>query len=99
MANSVILGQHAIHNGPIAKLISFCPHGCTYVRPVVSFGPIGGRSMRTLREWRDIRGISYRDLAERAGVARWTVTRIESGRFSRINWSTMQSLVEALGVE
>ena len=55
--------------------------------------------MRTLREWRDIRGISYRDLAERAGVARWTVTRIESGRFSRINWSTMQSIVDALGVE
>jgi myo-inositol-1-phosphate synthase len=55
--------------------------------------------MRSLREWREERGISYRELAERAGVARWTVTRIESGRFSRVNWSTMQSIVEALGVD
>jgi myo-inositol-1-phosphate synthase len=54
--------------------------------------------MRTLREWREVRGISYRELAERAGVARWTVTRIENGQFSRVNRSTMQSLVDALGV-
>jgi myo-inositol-1-phosphate synthase len=55
--------------------------------------------MKTLREWREARGISYRELADRAGVARWTVTRIENGRFSRVNQSTMQSLVGALGVE
>jgi myo-inositol-1-phosphate synthase len=54
--------------------------------------------MRTLREWREVRGISYRELAERAGVARWTVTRIENGQFSRVNRSTMQSLVDALGI-
>ena len=55
--------------------------------------------MRTLREWREARGMSYRELAERAGVARWTVTRIESGRAQRVNRSTVQCLTTALGVE
>lgn len=55
--------------------------------------------MKSLREWRETRGISYRELAERAGVARWTVTRLESGRFSRVNWSTVRSIADALGVE
>jgi myo-inositol-1-phosphate synthase len=61
--------------------------------------PNGRPTVKTLREWRETRGISYRELAERAGVARWTVTRIESGRFSRVNRTTMRSIVDALGVE
>src|SRR5215216_3975769 len=72
---------------------------CTSIRPLLRFWPNGGPAMKTLREWREVRGISYRELSERAGVARWTVTRIENGQFSRVNWTTMQSLVEALGVE
>jgi len=55
--------------------------------------------MRTLREWRAARGISYRELAERAGVARWTVGRIENGQAQRVNRSTVQSLATALGVK
>jgi len=54
--------------------------------------------VKTLREWRDARGISYRTLAEMAGVARWTVTRIESGRAQRVNNSTMQAVAAAIGV-
>jgi myo-inositol-1-phosphate synthase len=54
---------------------------------------------RSLREWREAKGISYRELADLAGVARWTVTRIEGGRFSRVNRSTVQSLAGALGVD
>ena len=54
--------------------------------------------MRTLRAWREQRGWSYRQLAEEAGVARWTVTRIEGGHAKRINRSTMQALAGALGV-
>jgi myo-inositol-1-phosphate synthase len=49
--------------------------------------------------WREERGLSYRELAQRAGVARWTVTRIEGGLAKRINRSTMQSLAGALAVE
>ena len=55
--------------------------------------------MKTLREWREERGLSYRDLATRAGVARWTVTRIENGQSRRINRSTIQCLATALEVE
>ena len=55
--------------------------------------------MKNLREWRQARGYSYRELAERAGVARWTVGRIEGGHAKRINQSTMRSLAEALAVD
>jgi myo-inositol-1-phosphate synthase len=55
--------------------------------------------MRTLRQWRETRGLSYRELAHRAGVARWTVTRIESGRAKRVNRSTVACLAGALDVD
>ena len=55
--------------------------------------------MQSLRAWREERGMSYRELAETAGVARWTVTRIEGGQARRINRSTMRSLAAALGVD
>jgi myo-inositol-1-phosphate synthase len=55
--------------------------------------------MKALRAWREERGLSYRQLAERAGVARWTVTRIEGGRSKRINPSTILSLATALDVD
>jgi len=35
-----------------------------------------------LREWRDRRGYSVRELAKRAGVAYVTVSRIENGHMS-----------------
>lgn len=55
--------------------------------------------MKSLRAWREDRGMSYRELAQSAGVARWTVTRIEGGRAKRINRSTMHSLAAALDLE
>ena len=55
--------------------------------------------MKTLREWRALRNLSYRQLAQRAGVARWTVTRIDSGRGTRINRSTMLAIAAALAVD
>ena len=54
--------------------------------------------MRTLREWREFHGLSYRQLAQLAGVARWTVTRIEAGHARRVNRSTMLRLAGALGI-
>ena len=55
--------------------------------------------MRTLREWREVRGISYRDLAQRAGVARGTITRIEGGLAQRVNRGTVIAIAAALGIE
>ncbi len=58
-----------------------------------------GFVVKTLREWRENRGWSYRELAAQAGVARWTVTRIEGGKAQRINRSTMLCLAAALSVD
>lgn len=54
--------------------------------------------MKSLRAWRQDKGWSYRELADRAGVARWTVTRIERGLAQRVNRTTIQALATALDV-
>ena len=55
--------------------------------------------MRSLHEWREVRGMSYRDLAQKAGVARGTVTRIEVGQARRVNRSTVAAIAAALGTD
>lgn len=51
-----------------------------------------------LRRWREKRGYSVRELAERAGVGFVTVSRIENGRLSP-TVAMLQKLAKALRVE
>lgn len=51
-----------------------------------------------LREWRDRRGLSIRQLADRAGVTFSTVHRIEAGRLSP-TVAMLEKLAKALGVD
>lgn len=53
--------------------------------------------MVRVREWRERRGMSYRVLAERAGIALSTLYRIESGKASP-TVDMLAKLAEALGV-
>ena len=50
-----------------------------------------------VREWRERRGLSYRELAERAGVALSTLYRIESGAASP-TVTMLETLAGALAV-
>ena len=50
-----------------------------------------------LREWREKRGYSVRELAERAGVSYVTVVRIEGGKFSP-TVALLEKLAKALGI-
>ena len=51
-----------------------------------------------LREWRERRGLSVRQLAERAGVAFATVHRIEVERMSP-TVALLEKLAEALAID
>lgn len=51
-----------------------------------------------VREWREQRGITYRELAERAGIALSTLYRIESGAASP-TVVMLEKLGRALGVD
>ena len=50
-----------------------------------------------LREWRERRGLSLRDLAERAGVSFVTVSRIENDRLSP-TVQLLEKLAKALNI-
>ena len=54
--------------------------------------------MKTLREWRQERMMSTRDLAKAAGISDKTLIQVERGR-QRPQWRTMRSLCETLGVQ
>jgi transcriptional regulator with XRE-family HTH domain len=51
-----------------------------------------------LRYWRERRGLSTRDLGERAGVQFSTVHRIEAGRMSP-TVAMLEKLAKALGID
>lgn len=50
-----------------------------------------------LRSWRDRRGLSLHELADKAGVSYVTIARIESERMSP-TVSTLEKLAQALGI-
>lgn len=54
--------------------------------------------VRTLRQWRILKGYSAGQLAKAAGITKSAVLRVESGK-SRGNPSTWHALARALGVE
>jgi transcriptional regulator with XRE-family HTH domain len=56
------------------------------------------RVMARLRALRINRGLSQEQLAERAGVARYTLTRLETGKAKRVHPSTRLKIAAALGV-
>jgi transcriptional regulator with XRE-family HTH domain len=51
-----------------------------------------------LREAREARGWSQVKLAERAGVTRATVSRIETGKVASLDLEVFEKLADALGV-
>jgi transcriptional regulator with XRE-family HTH domain len=52
-----------------------------------------------VRELREARGWSQRDLAERAGVRQATVHQLEAGKTSRVDLDTLARLANAFGVD
>ena len=52
-----------------------------------------------MREHRERAGLSQAELAELAGVRQATISGIESGRTSRIDFAVLDALCGALGVE
>jgi|tagenome__1003787_1003787.scaffolds.fasta_scaffold19675137_1 transcriptional regulator with XRE-family HTH domain len=56
------------------------------------------RVMARLRALRINRGLSQEQLAARAGVARYTLTRLETGKAKRVHPSTRLKIAAALGV-
>jgi transcriptional regulator with XRE-family HTH domain len=52
-----------------------------------------------VRELRETLGLTQAELAERAGVRRATVNRIENARVTAIDLTVLESLAKALGVE
>ena len=57
-----------------------------------------GSMQLRLRELREARFLSQQDLATKAGIARTTVTRLETAQ-RQPTWQTLQRLAAALGVE
>lgn len=53
--------------------------------------------MKTLREWRQDRMLSMRDLERESGVSLKTINELEHGR-QRPQWRTMRALCTALGI-
>ena len=52
-----------------------------------------------VRELREALGLTQAELAERAGVRRATVNRIENARVTAIDLEVLEKLADALGVE
>ncbi len=52
----------------------------------------------TLREWREAYGATQAQLADEAGVAQSTISRLELGKQREIGDSTLSSLADALGI-
>jgi transcriptional regulator with XRE-family HTH domain len=56
------------------------------------------RRLGRLRDVRESKFLSQQELAERAGLSRVAITRLESGQVSA-QYATIRKLAEALGVE
>ncbi len=52
----------------------------------------------SLRQWREVRALSQRDLARLAGVNQVTIARLEKGRVRRPSFAVRQRIAQALGV-
>ena len=55
-----------------------------------------GERTAYIREWRQARFLSQRQLADRAGVSRETIINVEAGKPLRV--TTLQRLAAALGL-
>jgi len=55
--------------------------------------------MPSLRELRERKFLSQRDLAKAAGVSRFTIGELEGGKSRPRRWITIRKLAKALGVE
>ena len=56
------------------------------------------RRLGRLREVRESKFLSQQEMADRAGLSRVAITRLESGQVSA-QYATIRKLAEALGVE
>ena len=54
---------------------------------------------KTLKEWRNERGMSQEDLARKLKVSAWTVGRYESEGFKSAKFETVVNIAKELGVE
>ncbi|MEP6495550.1 MAG: helix-turn-helix transcriptional regulator [bacterium] len=52
-----------------------------------------------VRELREAKGLTQAELAERAHIRRATVNRIENGKVSGVDFSTLEALALALAVD
>lgn len=54
---------------------------------------------KTLKEWRNERGLSQEELARRLNVSTWTVSRYESEGFKNAKFETVINITKVLDVE
>ncbi len=59
---------------------------------------IDEKQVRTLRQWRDLRFMTQDELAERSGLSKHTILRLEAGRH-RPTARTIKGLMGALDVD
>lgn len=64
--------------------------------PTDAYVRLIGHLANNLRHWRSQRHLSMRRLAERSGVGRDTISRLESGRFSDPSLGELLRLQDAL---
>jgi DNA-binding XRE family transcriptional regulator len=55
--------------------------------------------MSKLKQYREQKCISQRDLAEKASVTQQTIHSIETGKVEKPNWVTLRKLAIALEIE
>src|SRR4051812_2347950 len=56
------------------------------------------KGVKTLEQWRLLRGLSQRELAEKAKVDNGLISLIESGKRNSFRPKTMKAIADALGV-
>ena len=54
---------------------------------------------KTLKEWRNERGMSQEELARKLKVSTWTVGRYESEGFKSAKFETVMKIVDVLDIE
>ena len=57
-----------------------------------------GQTTKTLEQWRLLRGLSQRELADKAGVDNGLISLIESGKRTTFRPKTMKAIADALSV-
>src|SRR5215813_9494411 len=86
-----------------AYLIHRHPKSCTTLERVTQKGYIPVKMISLLpdaiRVWRKERELSQTKLAEKAGISRATVSRMELGESGSTTFDTLNSLARALGVD